>query len=173
MILLFIIVIIIIILNEIYEGICRQYQRNKIYEMAEKHAKKLKKILVVVGDPYYGKGSKFYNIFMDGYKCGDKTVDLTGAPKCPNGIKNDLYNYLKTQESNSQIIFISCVLEYIDNIAETVEELYRVTGGPENIFVVTVKEHSLAAYFYSEDDYSSKNLIYAPPEYKKITWKKI
>jgi hypothetical protein len=184
------IVIGLILINELCHSLYRQYQRINIYRMAENHAKKINKELVVVGDPYYGKGSSFYNYFISTlevklpilrkflrnfhtYGCGDRTVDLTGAPNCPHGIKSDLYDYLKTQPDNSQVIFISCVLEYIENIEETVKELYRVAGGPQNIFVVTVKDYSLATYFYSQDNYSSKNIIKAPPEYDSISWTKL
>ena len=169
---IFITIIVIIIINETCLGIYRQLQRNNIFKLAKKRASELNKPLTVVGDPYYGYGSRFYNMFLNGYECGDKTIDLTGAPLCPNGIKSDIYDYLKNEKSNSQVIFISCVLEYIDNIEDVINELYRVAGN-ENIFIVTVNKFSLAAFFYSEDNYSAKNLIYAPPLYKNITWEKI
>jgi hypothetical protein len=164
---------ILLLINEMCHSIYRQSQRSNIYKMAEVRAKELGKELVVVGDPYYGKGSTFYNMFFDTYGCGDKTIDLTRAPKCKNGIKSDLYNYLVTQQDNSQVIFISCVLEYVDNIEETVKELYRVAGGPRNIFVVTVKNYSFAAYFYKDKYSSSKNIVRAPPEYDTIEWTKL
>jgi hypothetical protein len=162
----------IILFNEIIRILYRQYNRKKIFRLSLEHSKKVNKPLVVIGDPYSGKGSTFFNNFMSSYGCGDETVDLTGAPKCPNGIKSDLLDYLKKKNSNSCIIFISCVLEYIDNIEETINELYRVGGSPSNIFVVCVGDYSLSSYFYKEDDHSSKNIIYAKPggkiEYKKI-----
>lgn len=54
-------------------------------------------------------------------------------------------------------------MEYVDNIEDVVKELYRVSGGPQNLFIVTVKNYSYAAYFYKEDNYSSKYIIKAPP----------
>ena len=167
------IIIVFVILYESMYGISRQIDRNRIYKMAEKRSKEINKQLIVVGDPYNGYGSQFYNIFMDGYGCGDETVDLTGCPKCPNGVKSDLLAYLKTKESDSGLIFISCVLEYIDNIEETIKEIYRVANSKDNIFIITVNNKSLAAYLYVEKNYSSKNLIKGPPNYDEITYKRL
>ena len=161
--------IIILLLNELFQGIYRQKQRNNIYKMAEARSKEINKPLVVIGDPHNGYGSKFYNKFMVGYGCGDVTIDLTGCPQCPNGVKMDIYEYLKTQDDNSQVIFISCVLEYIDNIEDVVKELYRVAG-KDNLFIVTVKKLSLAAHIYQESNYGAKHIIKAPPKYDTITW---
>lgn len=163
----------IILINEFIQGIIRQKNRQKVFKMAQKRALEISKPLVVFGDPYNGLGSKFYNLFMDGYSCGDETVDLTGAPKCPNGIKSDILEYLQVQSSDSKVIFISCVLEYIENIEQVIKEIMRVSGGIENIFIVTVSEFTLSAYLYAEDKYKALNIIKGPPYYDKIYWSKI
>lgn len=152
--------IILIILNEIYHFIKRQYDRLKIFDLAKKRAEQLNKPLIVIGDPYNGQASRFYSKYYKTYGCGDETVDLTGAPLCPNGIKKDVYNYLKSKHTNSGVIFISCVLEYLDNIDDTIKELYRVSGTKDNLFVVCVNEKSLAAYLYQDNNDISKNIIY-------------
>lgn len=172
---IFVIVFIIgfLLLNELYHGIVRQNNRNKIYKMAQSRAQEIKRKLVVFGDPYNGYGSNVYDLFMEGYGCGDETVDLTGCPYCLNGVKSDILEYLKKQESDSKVIFISCVLEYVDNIEEVINELYRVAGSIENIFIVTVNKYSLSAYFYQQDDYYAKNIIEGPPTHKEIKYKKI
>ncbi len=172
-ILIITIIILLILLNELIHGIIRQKQRQNIYHQALSRSNQINKPLLVFGDPYYGFGSRFYNLFMEGYNCGDITVDLTGAPNCPSGIKSDMLNYLKTQPSNSKVIFISCVLEYIDNIEEVIKEIYRVADSSNNIFIVTVNQYTLSAYLYKEDQYQAKNLIKGPPTYNEITFKKI
>jgi hypothetical protein len=161
-----------ILTNEIYQGAKRQKDRQEIYKLAESRAKAINKPLLVYGDPYYGIGTRFFNMFMEGYGCGDETVDLTGCPLCPNCVKSDILVHLKTKKSNSHVIFVSCVLEYIDEIEETITEVKRVAGSLDNIFVVTVKNNSLSAYFYQEDNYKAKNLIQAPPLFKEFTFKK-
>ena len=159
--------------NETIQGIIRQKHRQKIFNLAQKRSQDTSQNLVVFGDPYNGLGSRFYNMFMDGYGCGDETVDLTGAPKCLKGIKSDILEYLQAQKSNSKIVFISCVLEYIKNIQPVVDEIIRVSGGIENVFIVTVSDFTLSAYLYSEDDYKALNIIKGPPYHDKISWNKI
>jgi hypothetical protein len=136
-------------------------------------AKKIKRPLVVIGDPYNGKGTKFFNKFLDTYGCGDETIDLTGVPKCENGIKSDLFEYLIKQKSNSKVFFISCVLEYIENIDEVIKELYRVAGSSINIFIVSVNRYCLTAYLYKDGYDKAKNIIKDPPYYDIITYKRI
>lgn len=167
------IIFMMVFINEIHQGIQRQKDRQIIFKLAQTQSLKIGKPLLVYGDPFNGIGSKFFNLFMSGYECGDETVDLTGCPNCPNGKMSDILVHLKSKESNSQVIFISCVLEYVDNIDEVISELKRVSGGLDNIFVVTVGNMSLAAYLYREDGYKAKNIVYAPPKYKDLKYKKI
>jgi hypothetical protein len=107
------------------------------------------------------------------YGHGDETVDLTGCPKCPNGIKQDIYDHLKSKPDNSCVVFISCVLEYIPHIDNVIYEILRVAGCWENVYVVTVNKNTLSAYFYKDKNDVSKNIVFAPPKYNKITYEKI
>lgn len=164
------IIIALLVLYEIIHAVYRQLERVRIFRMAQARATLLDKRLIVVGDPYYGYGSRIYSTFMPNYECGDETVDLTGAPNCPNGVKSDLYEYLKRKPSNSGVIFVSCVLEYVPNIKEVMHELVRVAGGIQNVFVVTVNPYSFAAYFYSDMHSSARQLIEAPPVYPYLAY---
>jgi len=165
-------IILLILINEIYHTIKRQYDRLTIFNLAKQRAKQLKKPLIVVGDPYNGKASRFYSKFYKTYGCGDETVDLTGSHRCPNGIKNDIYSYLKAKPPNYGVLFVSCVLEYVDNIDETIKELYRVSGSKDNLFVVCVNDKSLAAYIYKDKTDISKNLVYID-NLRNILYKKL
>jgi hypothetical protein len=166
------IIIVLLAINEFYHFIKLQHNRLKIFDLAERRAKLLNKPLIVIGDPYNGHSSRFYTKFYKTYGCGDETVDLTGSPRCPNGIKSDAYEHLKTKQSNSAVIFISCVLEYVDNIDNTIKELYRVSGTKNNLFVVCVNNKSLAAYMYRDKTDISKNLVYVD-KYNNINYKKL
>jgi hypothetical protein len=172
-IIIIIILIIVILLYELYHELLRHYNRLNIYKMALEQSNKTNKPLIVYGDPYNGVGSKFWNKIFGTYGCGDMAVDLTGCPKCDNGIKSDILEHLKTIESDSAIIFISCVLEYVDNIEEVIKEIYRVAGSNNNIFIVCVSRYSLTGYSYSDGSDTSKNLIKAPPYNDMITFEKI
>jgi ubiquinone/menaquinone biosynthesis C-methylase UbiE len=70
------------------------------------------------------------------------------------------------------VIFVSCVLEYVNNIDETIKELYRVSGSKDNLFVVCVNDKSLAAYIYKDNTDISKNLIYID-NLRNISYKKL
>ncbi len=168
-----IMIIILVIIYEFIIGYSRQLDRRNIYNQAKLRSENLNKPLLVYGDPYNGQGSKIFNNFLKGYDCGDETIDLTGSPKCKNGVKSDILKHLQSKPSNSAVIFVSCVLEYIDNIEEVIKEIIRVAGNLENIFVVTVSKYCLEAYFYKSETDSSKNLIKAPPKYKEFTYQKI
>ncbi len=44
------------------------------------------------------------------------------------------------------MVFVSCVLEYVQNFPGAVAELQRVSGG--HLYVVRVEPWTLTAYFY-------------------------
>jgi hypothetical protein len=166
----------ILLLNlAIYEfiiGYMRQKDRYYIYKLAESRAKKLNKKLIVFGDPYSGKGSKIYNKFMNTYGCGDIVVDIKLSKKYDNCIEMDMLSYLKTCDDNSNVVFISCVLEYVDNLDEIIGELLRVTGSYDNIYVVTVSKYSIFAYLYQDQDHHAKQIVRAPPKHDCIVYTK-
>ena len=165
--------IFIIILYEFILGYFRQKDRQYYYKLAEKRSKELNKPLIVYGDPYNGTGSKRYNKFMKTYGCGDETVDLTGCPNCPNGIKQDILIHLKSKPSDSCVLFISCVLEYIDHIDKVIQEIKRVAGSLDNIFIVSVNQYTLSSRLYKDKNDISKNIVFAPPRYNYLSYKKI
>jgi hypothetical protein len=171
--LLFLFFIIAIILYEFILGYFRQKDRQYYYKLAENRSKQLNKPLIVYGDPYNGIGSKRYNKFMKTYGYGDETVDLTGCPNCPNGIKQDILIHLKSKPYNSCVIFSSCVLEYIEHIDEVIQEIKRVAGSLDNIFIVTVNPYTISSRFYKDKNDTSRNVVFSPPKYNYLTYKKI
>jgi hypothetical protein len=130
------------------------------------------KPLMVTGDPNTGN---YITRLLPTYRCGDICVDITGCPSCNETIKGKISSILQTLKSNSYVIFLLCVLEFVDNIDSAVKELQRVSGG--DIFIVYVKRPLLISKFisgyYDKNKYFSfKNIILeAPPEYKKVKYK--
>jgi hypothetical protein len=120
-------------------------KRKQIYNVAKQKAIETKKPLMIIGDPDNGATN-----FVVGrsYDCGNLCVDITGCPKCSNGIKLKVEDYLPTLESNSYVLFVSCVLEYVDskNIDFTFSEIKRVSGG--DYFIVSVEPYSITDLFY-------------------------
>ena len=126
----FLIVIAIIFVFEVIQQIRRDMDRYIGYKKAKKLSGSTRKPLLVIGSPYTGGGTSISGIRY--YDCGDICIDLIGCGKCKRSVKTDAYDFLKTQTSNSFVIFESCVLEAIDNIKHNnniIEEIKRVSGG--------------------------------------------
>lgn len=76
---------------------------------------------------------------------------------------------LRTFEDNFGVIFVSCVLEYVDDVESCIAELERVSGGSD-LFVVTVSPYCLTAWLYGklwkeQNDASQAKQVFdsAPP----------
>lgn len=166
-------IIFIIYYSDIYFWIDRIYKRTKYYNLAKSRSEFLKRPLIVVGNPDSGPTNKIIGRL---YECGDYTIDINGS-KCNNTLQGDLLQQLKKFSDNSCVIYISYVLEYIENIDDTIKEIYRVAGDSSNIFVIHAQNNSkisLVKYSSGKSDPYSKNVIdTAPPEYNNITYHKI
>ena len=123
----YIAIILIIIIMDILLSMYRNHRRSKYYNESLNLSKEMDKKLLVIGNPTAG----FWNRNVKkAYGCGDLCLDIMGCD-CENQIQGDLLKELKKMESDSFIIYESCVLEYIDqkDIPEVKNELDRVSGG--------------------------------------------
>ena len=139
----------------------RKIKRKQYYQIAENLSKTKNKPLIVIGDPKAG-----WHLGKH-YKCGDLCIDLVGCKTCPNQISGKAHEILKQLSSNSSVIFISCVLEYIDkdDLNETLAEIYRVSGG--DIINVAVEPYSLLNYhFYG----TQRTILSSPPHGREISY---
>ena len=135
--------IVFLIVYEIVICILRKIKRRTVYAKAKQRAHQTGKKLLVIGDPYNGLASKTTGC---DYGCGDLCMDLTGCPNCPKTMKGRLEDTITDVNLNEYIIYISCVLEYVDYIEYIQTFLDKVD--PEDLFVVNVEWYSLMAYFY-------------------------
>ena len=148
--------IVFLIVYEIVICILRKIKRRTVYAKAKQRAHQTGKKLLVIGDPYNGLASKTTGC---DYGCGDLCMDLTGCPNCPKTIKGRLEDNLTDINLNEYIIYISCVLEYVDDIEYIQTFLDKVD--PDDLFVVNVEWYSLMAYFYPyflTDEQPPKNI---------------
>lgn len=119
----------------------RRGRRKTVHELARERADALGRPLVVIGAPEGGVTA--------GYGCGDLTVDLNGSPGCPRSIAADIcVEGAIPLGDDSAVVFVSCVLEYVHDHEAAVEELMRVAGSPENLFVVRVEPWTLTSVLY-------------------------
>lgn len=167
------IIIFIIHYGDIYYWYERMYKRTRYYNLAKNKAKESKRPLIVVGNPDSGPTNKIIGRLYD---CGDYTIDINGS-ECPNTLQGDLVERLKKFPDNSCVIYISYVLEYLENIDDAVKEIYRVAGDSSNIFIVHAQNNSKISRVKYSSGYTDPHSRYvidtAPPEYDKITFHKI
>lgn len=164
---IYIILIFIIIFYEILITIYRKLKRRYLFKKALKRKKITNKKLLVIGDPYNGLAS-----ILTGpdYSCGDLNIDLTGCPKCDNSLKNKLEDVIDTINLDDYVIYISCVLEYVDDIDKIINKINSVD--PKDLFIVNVEWFSLSAYFYPyflTNEKPPKNILYSTNPIKYFT----
>ena len=136
----------------------RKLNRRKLFKKAKKRALKTNKKLLVIGDPYNGVAS--ISTGSD-YSCGDLCIDITGCPKCSKSVKAKLEDIITKINLDEYVIYISCVLEYVDELPKILSYLNKVNK--KDIYVVTVEWYALNAYFYPyylTNENPPKNIIY-------------
>ena len=136
-------IFLIVFFYEVCIMLLRKIKRRIVYQKAKKRAKLTGKKLLVIGDPYNGIASKSTGI---DYSCGDICIDLTGCPACPESIKGRLEDTIGTLKLEEYVIYVSCVLEYVDDLDYINTFLDKVK--PEDLFVVNVEWYSFMAWFY-------------------------
>lgn len=119
--------------------------RRRVYEAAARRAVELGRPLVVVGDPDAGAHTRL----VRAYGCGDLCIDLHGCPRCQVKQAADLTTGpVPGVADDSAVVYVSCVLEYVSDPSAALQELHRMAGSPENLFLVFVDPKSLTAALY-------------------------
>lgn len=119
--------------------------RRRVYETATRRATELGRPLIVIGDPDAGAHTRL----VRAYGCGDLCIDLHGCPKCRVMQAADLtQGPVPGVANDSAVVYVSCVLEYVADPGAALQELHRMAGSPENLFLVFVDPKSLTAVLY-------------------------
>ena len=143
----------------------RREQRKRLYRRAKARAKELGKPLVVIGSPTAGVVNRYVGL---DYGCGDLCIDLQGCATCKNQVAKSVEEVLPRLKDESCVVFVSCVLEYVDDVRPVWRELRRVSGG--ELFIACVEPWSMTALVYP----GAKRQIYeAPPASKKLVWREL
>ena len=114
----------------------RRDDRRELYERALAHARTVGLPLVVVGAPDRGATA--------GPGCGDLVIDIQPS-RCPNFLQADITKPLPIP-SNSAVVFVSCVLEYVGDFGAAWRELQRIAPG--RVYVCRVPPWTFSAYLY-------------------------
>lgn len=142
------------------------------YKRALERSKKTSKPLLVIGDPITGSTRRKRKGSAD-YGYGNACMDITGCPSAPFGVityKGKIETILPTLDTNSYVIFISCVLEYVDDIETIVAHLYRVSGG--DLFNIACNGSQSSYKDVSGLSFVKKQMVHTLVNSNKISWKK-
>lgn len=132
-----------------------------LFKAASDKAISTGKPLLIVGDPYSGTVDKMYGAT---YSCGDICLDLTGCPKCENGLSVNL-DTLYDEKDNSDsvisklraegpyVIFVSHTLDYVRNLHGAYHALTYLTSSSSDIYIFHGEESwsSLVPYTYVQN----------------------
>jgi hypothetical protein len=114
----------------------RIYHRNTLYRQAARCAAALGRPLVVIGAPDRGT--------TNGPGQGDLVIDIAPS-QCSNSIQADICHEIPLPD-DCCVVFVSCVLEYVDDIDAALSEILRVSGG--HVYMACVESWTLTAYLY-------------------------
>lgn len=131
------------VLFEGVTGLYRYGERARLFKQAQARALELRKPLVVIGAPNAGGLTA---VIGSPYGCGDLCVDLHGCPECGRQVAVDITKDPIPLPQDSAVVFVSCVLEYVDDINAAWAELKRVGGA--NVFVAIVGGGTLTSYAF-------------------------
>jgi len=121
----------------------RSRRRREMFSQAVARSMQTGKPLLVIGDPDSGA----WNAMMGrDYGCGDICIDLQGCLRCTRSIRGRVEDVLPKIRSSSHVVFVSCVLEYVDDANLVLAHLQRISGG--DLYIVTVQPESIAAWVY-------------------------
>jgi hypothetical protein len=150
-----------VITAEATAALARHNHRSQLFEVARARARELHRPLVVVGDPNNGLNSGL----GPAYGCGDICLDLTGCPLCATGHVVDITRGPNSHVAdNSAVVFVSCVIEYVSDVQAAWREVWRMAGGPENVFMVPVQPWTITSTLYlgTKNKIEGKNLLGEP-----------
>lgn len=139
-------ILILLVSYQICHTIFRRYRRNREYKNAMKQAKLTGKKLLVVGDPDNGLAN---SILGADYGYGDECLDITGCPNAPPDVvsyKGKLEDILPLLNLKERVLFISHVLEQVDDIDKIIKILNKMDK--KDLFILTVSQYTLEAWWY-------------------------
>lgn len=119
--------------------------RRGMWAAARARAAETGKPLVVVGAPSSG----YVRAWGCQYGCGDlPCVDLRGCALCGAAARDVTKEGAIPGEPGGVVVFVSYVLEYVDDIEGACRELLRAAGDSSNVFVAKLDgRHQLTRIF--------------------------
>ena len=118
----------------------RWEQRRRLFLAADARARQLGRPLLVVLPRKEG----WFNRSMRLYEYGARYPDIFSRRNSPVICADSLARGVAVQ-SDSAVVYVACVLEYVTDLRRSMDEILRIAGEPENIYIVTVQPWTLTA----------------------------
>ena len=118
----------------------RWEQRRRLFQAADARARQLGRPLLVVLPRKEG----WFNRSMRLYEYGARYPDIFSRRNSPVIFADSLARGVAVQ-SDSAVVYVACVLEYVADLRRSMDEIMRIAGEPENIYIVTVQPWTLTA----------------------------
>lgn len=149
----------------------RRWRRQEVFARAQARARERDVPLVVIGAPRAG----FVNVAAQDYGCGDLCIDVEGCDGCVNAATGRAEDVLPMIPDGSAVVFVSCTLEYVDDVDLVWREARRIAG--RDVFAVTVEPSSLTAWLFP----GAQRRILAAPQpgesggltYRPLPWSRV
>jgi hypothetical protein len=118
----------------------RWEQRRRLFLAADARARQLGRPLLVVLPRKEG----WFNRSMRLYEYGARYPDIFSRRNSPVIFADSLARGVAVQD-DSAVVYVACVLEYVTDLRRSMDEILRIAGEPENIYIVTVQPWTLTA----------------------------
>jgi hypothetical protein len=118
----------------------RWEQRRRLFQAADARARQLGRPLLVVLPRKHG----WFNRSMRLYEYGARYPDIFSRRNSPVIFADSLARGIAVQD-DSAVLYVACVLEYVTDLRRSMDEILRIAGEPENIYIVTVQPWTLTA----------------------------
>lgn len=146
----------------------RRAARRRLFAAAQRRARERGVPLIVLGAPRGG----LVNVLAPDYGCGDTCIDLEGCEGCDRSVTGRAEDVLPLVPDGSAVVFVSCTLEYVDDVDLVWSELQRIAGS--DLYVVRVEPWSLTAFFFP---HAQRRILSVPApgtagplEYRPLPW---
>jgi len=118
----------------------RWEQRRRLFVAADERARQQGRPLIVVLPRKEGWWSRSMRL----YEYGARYADIFRDHKAPVIYADTLADGIPAG-SDSAILYVACVLEYVTDLRRSMDEIMRIAGAAENIYIVTVQPWTLTA----------------------------
>lgn len=119
----------------------RWEQRRRLFQAADARARELGRPLLVV----LPRNEGWFNRSMRLYEYGARYTDIFRGRKSPVIYADTLAGGIPSHGNDSAVLYVACVLEYVTDLRRAMDEIWRIAGDRENIFIVTVQPWTLTA----------------------------